>query len=67
MISTLSESTPEESPEPEVVEAAQVEPVEAEEEPEAAAAEVAEAEDAADPLVGDASMEEEGEKAEEVS
>ena len=49
------------------MEAAQVEPVEAEEEPEAAAAEVAEVADAADPLVADAGMEEEGDKAEEVS
>ena len=46
------------------MEAAQVEPVEAEEEPEAAAAEAG---DAADPLVADAGMEEEGDKAEEVS
>ena len=71
-ISVLAESTPEESPEPEVVEAAQVEPVEVEEEPEAALAtadvsEVAEdVEDATDPLVEDSKMEEE-EKVEEVS
>ena len=44
-----------------------MEPVEAEEEPEATAAEVAEAGDAADPLVGDATMEADEEKAEEVS
>ena len=44
------------------MEAAQVEPVEAEEEPEAAAAEVAEVND---PLMGDANVQEE-EKTEEV-